>query len=134
MSLLASPTGHLTNLSTVRGEVAQEGEDEETAAEVFAERISGPVVQGKCIACHVDGGVAGPGLSRLQFVRRASNPNHEAVNLKVFEDFIAGVENGATYILEQDSGGGARGRGAGGGGHARVRRHAAVPGVAGRGT
>ena len=104
MSLLASPTGHLTNLSTVRGEVAVEGEDEETAAAVFAERISGPIVQGKCIACHVDGGVAGPGLSRLQFVRRASNPNHEAVNLKVFEDFIAGVENGATYILNKIQG------------------------------
>ena len=106
MSLLSSPTGHLTNLSTVRGEVVQEGEDEETAADVFRQHISGPIVQGKCIACHVEGGVAG--ATRLLFVG-ASTANHEARNLAVFEDFIAKVEdaeveNGATYILNKIQG------------------------------
>ena len=99
MSLLSSPTGHLTNLSTVPA-------PGETAAGVFAERISGPVVQGKCILCHVDGGVAG--ATRLLFVG-ASSANHEARNLKVFEDFIAKVEDaevedGATYILNKIQG------------------------------
>ena len=99
MSLLSSPTGHLTNLSTVPA-------PGETAAGVFAERISGPVVQGKCIACHVGGGVAG--ATRLLFVR-ASTANHEARNLGVFEDFIAEVEDaevedGAAYILNKIQG------------------------------
>ena len=107
MSLLSSPTGHLTNLSTVRGAVVrEEGEGEETAAEVFAERISGPIVQGKCINCHVDGGVAG--ATRLLFVG-ASTANHEARNLGVFEDFIAEVEDaevedGAAYIRNKIQG------------------------------
>ena len=98
MSLLSSPTGHLTNLSTVRGAVVKE-----TAAEVFAEHISGPIVQTKCINCHVEGGVAGPGQARLQFLR-ASNPNHEVLNLKAFEDFIAQVEDGASLILNKIQG------------------------------
>ena len=43
MSLLSSPTGHLTNLSTVPRKVALGVE--ETAAEVFREHVSGPIVQ-----------------------------------------------------------------------------------------
>ena len=113
MSLLASKTGHVTNLSTVRGAVVQEeGEGEETAAEVFAERISGPIVQGKCIACHVAGGIAGPGVTRLQFVRRASNPNHEALNLEAFEKYIAEVDDGAQVILDKIQGARTHGGGA----------------------
>ena len=101
MSLLSSPTGHVTNLSTVRGEVAQEGEDEETAAAVFAERISGPIVQGKCIACHIPGGLAA--LTRLHFVG-ASAADHVAHNLGVFENFVSEVEDGATLILNKIQG------------------------------
>ena len=99
MSLLSSPTGHVTNLSTVRGTVV--GEAEETAAEVFAERISGPIVQGKCIACHIPGGRAA--LTRLHFMG-ASAADHEARNLGVFEEFIAEVDDGATYILNKIQG------------------------------
>ena len=95
MSLLASPTGHLANLSTV----SRPGE---TAAQVFAERISGPIVQGKCIACHVEGGLAQ--ATRLQFVRRGSNPNHEVLNLRAFEELVAQVDDGATYILNKVQG------------------------------
>ena len=99
MSLLSSPTGHVTNLSTVRSTVV--GEAEETAAEVFAERISGPIVQGKCIACHIPGGLAA--VTRLHFVG-ATEAGHEALNLGVFEDFIAEVDDGATYILNKIQG------------------------------
>ena len=94
MSLLSSPTGHLTNLSTVPA-------PGETAAQVFAERISGPIVQGKCIACHIPGGLAA--VTRLHFVG-ATNAGHEALNLGVFEDFIAQVDDGATYILNKIQG------------------------------
>ena len=96
MSLLSSPTGHVTNLSTVRGPVVKE-----TAEEVFREHISGPVVQGKCIACHVEGGLSGN--TRLVFVP-LTTANHEADNLKVFEDFIAEVDEGATLILNKIQG------------------------------
>ena len=119
MSLLSSPEGYLTNLSTVRGGVVREAE--ETAAEVFAERISGPIVQGKCINCHVEGGMAGPGITRLQFVRRASNPNHEALNLGAFEEYIAQVDDGANVILNKI-------QGVGHGGGEQVR--AGTPGFA----
>ena len=74
MSLLASPSGHLANLSTAPGAAASE-----TAEEVFAARISEPVVQAKCVLCHTAGGVAG--ATRLHF-EPASNPEHQALNLK----------------------------------------------------
>ena len=99
MSLLSSPTGHLTNLSTVPHRV--ELGVEATAEEVFREHISGPIVQGKCIACHVDGGVSGN--TRLVFVR-ASQPEHEARNLRTFETFLAEVDDGASLILNKIQG------------------------------
>ena len=123
MSLLSSPTGHLTNLSTVPA-------PGETAAEVFTERISGPIVQGKCIVCHIPGGLAE--VTRLHFVG-ASNAGHEALNLGVFKNFVSEVDDGATLILNK-----IQGVAHGGGvqvaaGTPRVRRHGAVPGVAGCG-
>ena len=100
MSLLSSPTGHLTNLSTIRGKVVVQGVGE-TAAEVFRERISGPIVQTKCVTCHVKGGQSGN--TRLVFLP-LSNPDHEAHNLQVFKDFLADVDDGATYILNKIQG------------------------------
>ena len=99
LNTLSTPTGHLTNLSTVPGPAVSA----ETAADVFRERISGPIVQGKCIVCHIEGGVAGPGQARLQFVQ-ASNPNHETLNLRAFEVLIAEVDEGAGYILNKIQG------------------------------
>ena len=97
MSLLSSPTGHLTNLSTVPAATAAS----ETAAEVFREHISGPIVQGKCVNCHVAGGVSGG--TRLVFVR-SSESDHEARNLQTFERFIDEVDDGANYILNKIQG------------------------------
>ena len=94
MSLLASPTGHLTNLSTVPVRT-------ESAADVFHEHISEPIVQGKCIACHVEGGVSGN--TRLVFVR-SSESDHEARNLLAFKTFIDEVEDGANVILNKIQG------------------------------
>ena len=53
MSLLSSPGGYLTNLSTAPESMVMAGE---TAEDVFRERVSGPIVQSKCILCHVEGG------------------------------------------------------------------------------
>ena len=55
MSLLSSPTGHLANLSTAPGRGAG---PPETAEEAFEALVS-PVVQSKCVNCHVPGGASG---------------------------------------------------------------------------
>ena len=99
MSLLSSPTGHLTNLSSVPGGTV---EALPTAEEVFRDRISGPIVQAKCILCHVEGGAAT--LTALKFVR-SSAPDHEALNLQTFKDFLADPEHDGKYILDKIQGG-----------------------------
>ena len=97
LNTLSTPTGHLTNLSTVPGPAVAA----ETAEDVFREDISGPIVQGKCIACHVGGGVSGN--TRLVFVPD-TDPDHEAHNLGVFEEFLDEVDDGASYILNKIQG------------------------------
>ena len=97
LNTLSTPTGHLTNLSTVPGAAVSA----ETAADVFREHISGPVVQSKCVNCHVEGGVSGH--TRLVFVG-ASEADHEATNLRVFEDFLDAVDNAATLIRNKVQG------------------------------
>ena len=95
MSPLASPSGHVANLSTTPNAT----EPPDSAAQVFAEHISGPVVQAKCVLCHTAGGVAG--ATRLHF-EPASNPEHQVLNLKTFEDFIEEVD--AEYLLNKIQG------------------------------
>ena len=110
MSLLRSETGHLTNLSTSRGSGG--GVDQEpvaqTAEDIFRQFISGPIVQPKCVTCHVEEGVSG--TTRLVFAG-TSNPDHQSVNLGVFRDFLAEVDDGANYILQKIQGGLAHGGG-----------------------
>ena len=103
LSLLASPTGYWANLSSSPGTMTGTGPDPdpEDAEAVFRERISGPVVQSKCVACHVQGGVSGN--TRLVFVR-ASEADHEASNLRVFEDFLTEVDDGASVVLNKIQG------------------------------
>ena len=97
MSLLRSPTGHLTNLSTAPVRGAEGGATQEpegqSAEEVFRQLISGPIVQTKCINCHVEGGASAN--TRLVFVDH-TDPDHEATNLQVFKDFLDEVEDGGT--------------------------------------
>ena len=97
MSPLASPSGQVANLSTAPGAT----EPRESAAQVFAQHISEPVVQAKCVACHTADGVAG--ATRLHF-EPATNPEHQALNLQVFEDFIAAVDDATNYILNKMQG------------------------------
>ena len=99
MSLLSSPTGHLTNLSTVPHEVAVEVG--ETAEDVFREDISQPIVQSKCVTCHVEGGASGH--TNLVFVR-SLDLDHETHNLQVFRNYLAEVDDGAKVILNKIQG------------------------------
>ena len=76
----------------------------QVAGEVFRQHISGPVVQTKCVNCHVQGGASGN--TRLVFVRATDAPDHEALNLQTFEDFLAAVadEGGGSHILNKIQG------------------------------
>jgi len=72
----------------------------ETAEEVYHHHISGPIVQSKCVNCHVQGGLSGH--TRLVFVRRSADEvDYERRNLQTFQDFLAEVdeEGGGAYVL-----------------------------------
>ena len=78
--------------------------DEASAAAIFSQHISGPIVQTKCVTCHVQGGASGN--TRLVFVHATDVPDHEALNLRAFEDFLAAVtdEGGGSYVLNKIQG------------------------------
>ena len=96
MSLLRSPTGHLTNLSTAPGRGAGA-----TASEVFEALVAGPVLESKCVNCHVEGGASG--TTRLVFVS-TTNSDHRARNLEAIKTFVTTVEDGAALLLEKIQG------------------------------
>ena len=79
--------------------------DNEAEAEAeFMDHISEPIVQTRCVNCHVVGGVSGQ--TRLVLVRSADDDDHEATNLQTFRDLVAAVESdgGAAYILDKVQG------------------------------
>jgi len=82
---------------------APRAQDGKSAEEIFQDRISGPIVQSRCITCHVQGGVSGH--TRL-VLARASDANHETLNLQTFKALLEAVadEGGANYILNKIQG------------------------------
>ena len=86
MSLMESTrTNQLTNLSTAPMT------EFETAREVFDADISQPIVQSKCIMCHVEGGTSGH--TPLVFVS-SETQGHEGMNFDEFKDYLADAEHG----------------------------------------
>ena len=83
---------------------APSAQDAETATTVFRDHVSGPLVQSRCIYCHVEGGRSSH--TRLVFVRAAEAPDHEAFNLQAFEEFLGTVEGGHERILTKIQGAG----------------------------
>ena len=83
---------------------AMEAAEPTTAAEVFRQAVSAQIVQAKCVNCHVQGGASGN--TRLVFVRAADTPDHEALNLQTFQEFLAAVadEGGGSYVLNKIQG------------------------------
>ena len=121
MSLLESPGGHLSNLST-----APSGGVSGAETAVYGTGVSETIVQAKCVACHVAGGAAGD--TRLIFAPRA-NADHFASNLKALQDFVRRGP-GAQRLLAKTRGDDAHGGGvqlpAGGEEYARMERLAAL--------
>ena len=95
-SLLASPTGHLTNLSSA---------DDRAASAFFAARIAEPVVRAKCINCHVSGGLAQG--ARLVFTASPSPWGREETDghHQTLRRFVASVVGGDARILQKVQGG-----------------------------
>ena len=83
---------------------AAETVDPASAEDVFRQHISGPIVQAKCVTCHVQDGASGN--TRLVFVRATDTPDHEVLNLQTFQDFLAAVahEGGGSYVLNKIQG------------------------------
>ena len=81
MSLMESTrTNQLTNLSTAPMT------EFHSAREVFDADISEPIVQTKCVNCHVEGGQSGH--TPLVFVTSGTE-GHEAMNFDQFKDYLA---------------------------------------------
>ena len=83
------------------------GSTAETAAEVFEASVS-PVVQSKCVNCHVAGGASGN--TPLVFVRD-TDADHLATNLRAIRDYLANPEGGAERLLDKIQGALAHGGG-----------------------
>ena len=81
---------------------AQNGD--ESAEEVFSDHISDPVVQSKCVNCHVQGGLSGH--TRLVFVSRLVDSNHETLNLQAFRNLLDALDDdgGGAFILNKIQG------------------------------
>ena len=87
--------------ATAKGWGPTSVESGDTAEDVFRKSISEPVVQSKCINCHVSGGASG--ATRLVFTP-ATTGDHVSFNYQVFEDFFVSVPNGAALILDKIKG------------------------------
>ncbi len=99
MSLLASPNGPMTNLSSTT---------RETAADIFRATVAAPVVDALCAQCHVTGGDATD--TRLIF-RPAAADNHVARNRRALARFLRAATDAPALLLEKPLG--LRGHGGG---------------------
>ena len=83
---------------------APRAQDGGSAEEVFDDHISGPIIQSKCITCHVHGGVSEH--TRLVFVRSADTIDHKALNLRTVQNLLDDLadEGGGSYILNKIQG------------------------------
>ena len=104
MSLLESPTGHLTNLSGANFRRLRLA----TARDVFGQLLASPVAQSNCVGCHVAGGEADD--TRLTLVPDTTD-DHARLNREAFANFVLDVEGGESLMLakmrgDADHGGG----------------------------
>ena len=89
-SLLASPTGHLTNLSSAV---------DRSARAFFETHIAAQVVEARCANCHI-----ADGLAEATRLRVLPGPNVAANNHQAFRRFVDTVPDGDSRILEKVQG------------------------------
>lgn len=80
-----------------------------TAADYYRENVAAPVVAGRCITCHVEGGIAPGAGARLVFAPEGT-PDRNPRNLDAIAEFVDGVGDSGELILTK-----IRGVGHGGG-------------------
>ena len=90
------PTSDVGRYSAKSDEV-----ESESALDFFLNHVSGPIVQAKCVNCHVEGGVSGH--TRL-ILHPSSNPDHGTLNLATIRNLLSTVEDGAELILNKIQG------------------------------
>lgn len=83
--------------------VAGASHAQQAAQDYYNENVSEQIVQTRCIACHVEGGVA-DGLSRLVFNRNTVS-NFQSLNHQLFVDFLGLSDVDGDYTLQKASGG-----------------------------
>ena len=74
---------------------------EPASLELYNASISAPIVQARCVSCHVSGGASGS--TRLVFVRSSVN-NYMMLNYNEMVDFVRNTPSGATLILSKPQG------------------------------
>ena len=74
---------------------------EPASLELYNASISAPIVQSRCVSCHVSGGASGS--TRLVFVR-SSVDNYMMLNYNEMVDFVRNTPSGATLILSKPQG------------------------------
>ncbi len=72
-----------------------------SAEQVFREHVAVPIVQNRCVRCHVEGGASGH--TRLVFIEEEA-ADHETRNLAAFREFLASVGGGADLMLHKIQG------------------------------
>ncbi len=77
--------------------VAQNAED------VFASGIAAPVLDARCFACHVPGGVADAGGAKLLFDAQ-TGPEQQATNIAAFREFLALAPGNDDLLLSKVQG------------------------------
>ena len=81
-------------------------EQEAAAASLFAQEIAGPVLEARCLACHIEGGLSGH--TRLVFDHEPSDAK-QGNNIEAFTNFFSSVEEGDDYLLTKVRGGNGHG-------------------------
>lgn len=78
-----------------------------TGRELFESSVSQPIVQSRCVNCHVGGGIAG----NTSLVFERSSANSIASNFQVFDTFASSRSDALEYLLAKASGNLAHGGG-----------------------
>ncbi len=68
---------------------------------LFVQNISQPIIQSRCIACHVSGGVASN--TRLVYVRNTT-PDFQTINYNTLADFMQTASGAANLLLNKPQG------------------------------
>ncbi len=81
---------------------------QEAAVDVFEDQLAEQVLEARCMACHVEGGLSG--FTRLVFDNHGGD-NQAENNIAVLNNFVSTVEDGRDYLLTKVRGGNGHGGG-----------------------